>query len=156
MSVSLTRHSALGAAAVALLVLPGCALLQTRAQYRTLSRDYERESDVATVAASDVPFGGAATLERTALVAEVLRRNPTIGAARKAWRAALARYPQETALEDPMLGAGVGPRSFGSREVGAAWRIEASQAFPFPGKLALRDPAAFTISGFHDAYAGPP
>jgi len=142
MSASFLRRSALGAAAAALMILPGCALLQTRAQYRTLSRDYERESEIATVAASDVPFGGATTLERAALVAEVLRRNPTIAAARKAWRAALARYPQETALEDPMVGAGVGPRSFGSRQVEAAWRIEASQAFPFPGKLALRGAAA--------------
>lgn len=142
MYASFTRRSARVAAVALLFALPGCALLETRARYHTLSRDYERESEVATVVASDVPFGGAATLDRGALVGEVLRRNPTIAAARKAWRAALARYPQETALEDPMMGAGVGPRSFGSRQVGDAWRIDASQAFPFPGKLALRGAAA--------------
>ena len=53
MSVSFTRRSALGAAAAALLILPGCALLQTRAQYHTLSRDYERENEVASVAAGE-------------------------------------------------------------------------------------------------------
>jgi outer membrane protein TolC len=142
MYASFPRRSAFVAVVTLLFALPGCALLESRARYHTLSRDYQRASEVAEITPSDVPFGGAATLERTALIAEVLRRNPTIAAARKAWRAALARYPQETALEDPMVGAGLGPRSFGSSQVEAAWRIEASQAFPFPGKLALRGAAA--------------
>lgn len=142
MSASLRRRSAPAAAVILVFALSGCALLETRTRYHTLSRNHERESDAATVVAGDTPFGGAATLDRGVLVAEVLRRNPTIAAARKAWRAALARYPQETALEDPMVGGGVGPRSFGSRQIEDAWRIEASQAFPFPGKLALRGAAA--------------
>jgi len=142
MVASFPRRSALVAVVTLLLALPGCALFETRARYHTMSRDYARESEGATVVASDIPFGGAATLDRGALVSEVLRRNPTIAAARKAWRAALARYPQETALEDPMVGAGLGPRSFGSRQVGDAYRIDASQAFPFPGKLALRGATA--------------
>ena len=41
-----------------------------------------------------------------------------------------------------MIGAGLGPRSFGSRQIDDAWRVEASQAFPFPGKLALRGAVA--------------
>jgi outer membrane protein TolC len=142
MDTSSTRRRAAGAALVVLLLVPGCALLETRAQYRTLTREYARSSEAATAAANDVPFGGAETLDRSALVGEVLRRNPTIAAARAAWRSALARYPQETALEDPMVGAGLGPRSFGSREIGDAWRVEGSQAFPFPGKLALRGAVA--------------
>jgi outer membrane protein TolC len=142
MSASPARRGAIGVAIAVLSWLPGCALLETRAQYRTLTRDYERVSDAATIAPADLPFAGAATLDRSALVAEVLRRNPTITAARAAWRAALARYPQETALDDPMVGAGLGPRSFDSREIEDAWRVEASQAFPFPGKLALRGAVA--------------
>ncbi len=142
MIASLSRRSAFVAVVTLLIALPGCALFETRTRYRMMSRDYQRESEAATLVASDVPFGGAATLDRDALIAEVLRRNPTIAAARKAWRAALARYPQDTALEDPMIGAGVGPRSFGSNDIDAAWRVEASQAFPFPGKLALRGAAA--------------
>ena len=138
MSASTARRGASGAA-IALLLLPGCALLETRAQHRTLTREYQQARDVATAEpAGDLPFANAATLDRSALVGEVLRRNPTIAAARSAWRAALARYPQVTALEDPMVGAMVGPRSFSSREVGDAVRFDASQAFPFPGKLALR------------------
>ncbi len=142
MSASSARGGATGVALAILVLLPGCALLQNRAQHRTLTRDYERARDAESVAAGDVPFGGAATLDRSVLVAEVLRRNPTIGAARAAWRAALARYPQETALDDPMAGVGLGPRSFNSRQVGDAWRFEGSQALPFPGKLALRGAVA--------------
>jgi outer membrane protein TolC len=89
-------------------------------------------------AASDHLFAGQAALERRALVAAVLARNPSIDAARWAWRAALARYPQETALEDPMLEYGVAPLSLGSSRVSTGQRGVLSQAIPFPGKLALR------------------
>ena len=84
--------------------------------------------------AADDPFAGAATLGREALVAEVLRRNPSVRAARFAWGAALARFPQATALEDPMLGYGVAPRAVRD----GAQRVDLRQAFPFPGKLRLR------------------
>lgn len=50
---------------------------------------------------AETPFPGAAVLDRRALVEEVLRRNPSLESMRQAWRAALARYPQETALDDP-------------------------------------------------------
>jgi outer membrane protein TolC len=88
--------------------------------------------------ASDDLFAGHAALDRQALVAAVLARNPSIGAARWAWRAALSRYPQETALEDPVLEYGVAPLSLGSSRVDTAQRAVLSQAVPFPGKLALR------------------
>ena len=59
-------------------------------------------------------------------------------AARYAWRAALARYPQVTALEDPMFGYSLRPRSIGSDELDTANDFAVSQAIPFPGKLGLR------------------
>src|SRR4030095_6068217 len=86
-------------------------------------------------AATDDPFAGHATLERPALIAAVLARNPSIAAARWAWRAALARYPQETALDDPVLGYTLAPASIGSSSVDIGQRVELSQALPFPGKL---------------------
>lgn len=89
-------------------------------------------------AASDDLFAGQAVLERRALVAAVLARNPSIDAARWAWRAALARYPQETALEDPMLEYSLAPASVGASGVDTGQRVTLSQALPFPGKLALR------------------
>lgn len=57
-------------------------------------------------------------------------------------QAAAARYPQVTSLEDPRAGAFLGPASIGSRNVETAYRFEVSQAFPYPGKLALRGEAA--------------
>jgi outer membrane protein TolC len=100
-------------------------------------------AETAAAAPASPPFAGVAALERAALVEEVLRRNPSIAAARFAWRAALARQPQATALEDPMVGYALGPRTIGSRSaMQEAHRFEVSQAFPFPGKRALRGAAA--------------
>lgn len=91
---------------------------------------------------AEAPFPAATVLDRRALVEEVLRRNPSLEAARQAWRAALERYPQETSLDDPMFGTGIAPASFGSNAVSGSYSFELSQAFPFPGKLALRGEAA--------------
>jgi outer membrane protein TolC len=112
--------------------------------------------EAAPAAPEDPLLAGAPVLERAALVAEVLRRNPTVAAARHAWRAALARYPQETAFDDPIFAYSLGPRTFGSDRVAQeAHRFDLSQAIPFPGKLALRGTAALAeseaMAGEHDA-----
>jgi outer membrane protein TolC len=131
------------AAALAALALPGCALLQNRAEHRSQLRAHAAaETRESAPEPGGAPFAGAATLEREALVAEALRRNPSLAAARHAWRAAVALHPQETALDDPMVGYMAGPRSFDSPQIRRAQRIEARQAFPFPGTLALRGDAA--------------
>jgi outer membrane protein TolC len=57
-------------------------------------------------------------------------------------QAAAARYPQVTSLNDPTAGAIVGPASIRSSQVDFAYRLEVSQAIPFPGKLGLRGEAA--------------
>jgi outer membrane protein TolC len=131
----------------ALALLSACAAGSAE-RYRALDqRLAEREAEAAASATQGLaqpnPFAGRATLGRAALVAEVLRRNPSIAAARFAWRAALARYPQERALDDPMFGYGLGPRTFTSDEAPQiGQRFELSQALPFPGKRALRGAAA--------------
>jgi outer membrane protein TolC len=99
-------------------------------------------AELAPTPENDEPFRGQPELEREPLVRAVLQRNPTLRSARAAWRAALARYPQETSLADPMLGVGLGPRSFAASEVRDAWRADLSQELPFPGKLALRGEVA--------------
>ncbi len=79
----------------------------------------------------------APALERAALVRQVLARNPSLEAAREAWRAALARYPQSTALEDPMLSYSLAPLSLApDKRFGQT--LEFSQPLPFPGKRGLR------------------
>ncbi len=81
-------------------------------------------------------FAGAAELERAALVQAVLARNPDVEAARQAWRAALAEYPQAISIEDPMLSYAMAPLSL-SGEVPYGQRVELSQKLPWPGKRRL-------------------
>ncbi len=113
-----------------------CAGPGLTTRHQELDQAWQRAAPPA--ASADDPFAGHAVLDREALIAAVLARNPSIEAARWAWRAALARYPQETSLDDPMLEYGVAPASLGSSRVDSAQRVALSQAFPFPGKLALR------------------
>lgn len=80
------------------------------------------------------------------LVQTVLSRNPTLAQMSAAAEAAAARYPQVTSLDDPMFGAYLGPGSFGSRDVDFAYRLEASQKIPYPGKRALRGQNALAES----------
>src|SRR5262245_57216522 len=88
------------------------------------------------------PFAAAKELSVEALTEAVLTRNPTVAQAVAAWQAASAKFPQVTALDDPMFGGYVGPASIGSRDVDFAYRLEVSQKYPFPGKRALRGDSA--------------
>lgn len=87
--------------------------------------------------ASPTLFEGAAELDRSALVEEVLRRNPTVGAAREAWAAARAEVPQAGALPYPSVEYAVAPLS-AAPEARFGQRVQAMQQVPFPGKLRLR------------------
>jgi outer membrane protein TolC len=84
------------------------------------------------------PFAGEQELAPEPLVAEVLRRNPSLEAMVSAWQAAAARYPQVVSLEDPMLSLAMGPGTFGDPNHDVAWMIEGSQKFPWHGKRELR------------------
>ncbi len=125
------------------LLFAGCASPGLGARHRELEQSFAARAPggdgSASPRASDPdPFAAAAQLEREPLVREVLRRNPSIEAARQAWRAALERFPQATSLEDPTLGYAVAPRSFGSNAVKNGQRVDLAQRLPFPGKLRLR------------------
>jgi len=139
-----TARRKVSAGLMALVASTACAAT-TPTRYKALAEDWHRSEAAAAphmAGAPDRLFAGALFLERRELVRQVLRRNPTVRAARYAWRAALARYPQVTALDDPMVGAGLAPRSIGSNRVDDAPRFDVSQKFPFPGKLRLRGEAA--------------
>jgi outer membrane protein TolC len=76
-------------------------------------------------------------LSREVLIAQVLESNPTVESARQAWREALARIPQVTALADPMVAYEAAPGSLGfEADVGQVVRL--SQRFEWPGKQGLR------------------
>jgi cobalt-zinc-cadmium efflux system outer membrane protein len=80
-------------------------------------------------------------LDRAAVVAAVLARNPDLDAMRASWRAAVAAYPSAIALEDPMASYALAPFSVGS-VAPLGQRIEISQKLPWPGKRTLRGDAA--------------
>lgn len=88
------------------------------------------------------PFSDAAELSVETLIEQVLARNPSLAEMVATWRAASARYPQVTSLDDPMIGGTVGPASIGSNDVDFAYRVEVSQKYPWRGKLALRGESA--------------
>jgi cobalt-zinc-cadmium efflux system outer membrane protein len=78
-----------------------------------------------------------------ALIAEALKQNPEIEAARQRWRAALERVPQARALDDPEFKIEL----FNTPENLNVTRTEntifgLSQRFPFPGKLGLKESLA--------------
>jgi outer membrane protein TolC len=77
-------------------------------------------------------------LTAEAVVQEVLARNPSLVQMVATWKAAEARYPQATSLEDPTFGVQVGPAAFGSNTIDGGYRLEVSQKYPWPGKRDLR------------------
>jgi outer membrane protein TolC len=91
---------------------------------------------------ADVPAQNGDALDVDALVREVLAHNPSVAQMVAAWQAASARYPQVRSLDDPMFGTVFAPGSIGSHEVDFGYRLEVSQKYPFPGKLALRGESA--------------
>ena len=92
---------------------------------------------------SDVPFASLTELTVEAVVDQVLARNPSLSQMIAAWQAASARYPQVTALEDPMFLYAMAPATIDSRNVqDFGYRVEVSQKFPWCGKRALRGQGA--------------
>src|SRR3989475_12482626 len=83
-----------------------------------------------------------------ALVAEALKQNPEIEAARQRWRAAQERAPQARALDDPEFK--IELFNYPNRldpDASANTIFGLSQRFPFPGKLSLREGMAVKEGG---------
>ena len=137
-----------GALAMALaLVSVSCSTTSDR--YRALASELERAAPQGRMerehhaalegnSDGDDPFPGAATLERGALIMQVLARHPTLDAARNAWRAALAEVEQTQAFDDPMVAYRVAPLSISlpriSPDAPFGHEIMLSQTLPFPGR----------------------
>jgi cobalt-zinc-cadmium efflux system outer membrane protein len=118
----------------------GCALRAQGQDYERLTFELARDGAAARAAAADTPaelMGPEGTLDRERLTRAVLARNPTLSAARAAWRAAIAEYRGARALEDPMLEYQIAPLSIGSRDVEFGQSVQVSQRFSWPGKRAL-------------------
>jgi cobalt-zinc-cadmium efflux system outer membrane protein len=117
------------------LAAAGCALTQESRRHDALVSESGRARPADAADRGDDPFRGAAHLDRVALIRAVLDRNPEVAAARAAWRAALARYPEETGIEDPMVSYSVAPLTVRDDRIGQT--IEIEQRLPTPGRRAL-------------------
>src|SRR5262245_22301048 len=118
----------------------GCATAQGR-RHDAQWRDLRADERAAATPVDDRALADTPHLDRGALIAAVLVRNPDVAAAREGWRGALARYRQATAVGDPMLRYEVAPLSVtGDARFGQ--RIALSQTLPFPGKRRLAGEAA--------------
>lgn len=84
------------------------------------------------------PWTRAGALERQALIAAVVARNPGLEAARRALAAARSVPRQAGSLEDPMVSYGLAPASLGAARMPVGHEIEISQPLPYPGKRRLR------------------
>ncbi len=88
---------------------------------------------------ADDPFAGQFELSLPTLVEAVRQRNPSLRAAYGAWSAAAQRYPQVTALDDPMFQSMYAPRTWNAAsDVPASYYFGVAQKFPWPGKRELR------------------
>lgn len=81
-------------------------------------------------------------LDRARLVRAVLARNPSLQAARAAWRSAAARYHEEDALPDPVLSYTLAPGSIFDPDVRFGQIIKLSQTIPWVGKMGSRGDVA--------------
>lgn len=108
-------------------------------------------ASLAAESPAPVDFGQRKVLDRDELIAEILERNPTVDAARQAWKAAAARSAQVT-LDDPMLSYALAPASVGAGRADFGEEVEVSQPLPWPGKLRRRREieAGMAEARFHD------
>ena len=83
-------------------------------------------------------LAGKPVLERSSLIEAVLERNPSLAAARQAWRAAAEGIPQASSLDDPMASFSLAPLSIASSDARFGDVLRLGQRIPFPGTLRLR------------------
>lgn len=85
------------------------------------------------------PFEGVHELQLETLISAVKAQNPSLQAAYAAWNAAVERYPQAVALDDPMLQTMVAPATFSSNSpTQSSYTLGLAQRVPWQGKRALR------------------
>ena len=99
----------------------GARVRQHDAMAAAITRDTSERPRTEAVDASSLVVDGA--LDRAAVVAAVLARNPDLDSARAAWRAAVAAFPSAVSLDDPTASYALAPFSIGS-DVAFGQRVE--------------------------------
>ncbi len=88
-----------------------------------------------TVEATDLPE---TRLDLNQLITIAFKENPRLRRARLQWQATIERYPQVTALDDPIFQVGHFIESVETRVGPQERQYSIVQKFPFPGKLAAK------------------
>ncbi|MGK7346112.1 MAG: TolC family protein [Candidatus Nitrospinota bacterium M3_3B_026] len=96
-------------------------------------REKENETD---------QFGAAGSLSLDAATGAAIENNPGLTSMRHRVKEAMGKYPQATALDDPMMGFGLFPATLGASGADFSYKLDFSQRVPYPGKLRLRGSAA--------------
>ena len=105
-------------------------LFLTLLSFTTNGADSENEIDEILQASQDV-----SGISLGDLIEDAFANNPDIQAARANWAQTVEKYPQETALDDPMLNFSYYVESVETRVGPQEYGIGVSQKFPFPGTL---------------------
>ena len=106
----------------------GAGVRQHDTMYAAISRaepDHPRAIDDAALVVDG-------ELDRGAIVAAVLERNPDLEVARATWRAAVAAYPSAVALEDPMASYSIAPFSIDSGVPFGTSTSRCARSLPWP------------------------
>ena len=114
----------------------GCAHGQ-RKHHNELVREFHRAAPQRNqIREADAEFGREdVPLKKKALLSAVLARNPDLESARMAWRVAIAKQPQATAIRDLRIDYSFAPLSIGSDKVDFGQMIRLHQRFSWPGQL---------------------
>lgn len=124
---------------------PSASSLKARRPPATQLASYDAR--LSPPSAPDDSFAAQRELALQPLVGEVLARNRTLESMRAAWQAALQRYPQAVALDDPSFTSMLAPASLNSGIAGlpgnsAGYLVGGSQTIPWLGKRPLRGQVA--------------
>ncbi len=102
--------------------------IESKAQKKVESLSVEVPSQPTTAAL-------ATNIDLPTLIRLAVERNPKLKAVRASWQATIEKYPQVTALPDPMLMYSYFVRNVETRVGPQRHRIGFSQSFPYPGTL---------------------
>lgn len=136
---------------VVVLLTGCCDTRQSDSQYDMLLSEYTVKTALIDKKECSLLFQEKEQLEREELILAALDRNPSVAAARSALQASIYRYPQATALDDPMLSYSfapdsIGHKTFNNQPLRYGQTIELSQRVPFPGKRAHQGSMALADS----------
>ncbi len=129
------------ASALFLLTTQGCAVSKTNSSVERFANEVvnsTRRANTTQDLKTESYLTASKTFEMETAVSIALDNNPNLTSIRRGIAAALEKYPQVTAFDDPMVGVGFFPSTVGPDRGDFAYKIDLKQRIPYPGKLRLK------------------